>query len=98
MESLITTDEARRQLRLTEGDLTIADTAAAVAEKSVQATDAIIDYIERPDHGWTAETVPPVVKAAVLLMLSQLYDDAMNATITDAIKNLLRRYRKPALA
>lgn len=98
MTALITTDEARRQLRLTEGDLANADRAADVADKSAQATDIIIDYIDAPDHEWTDETVPLVIKTAILLMLTQLFDDPANATVSPAIKNLLRRTRPLSIA
>lgn len=98
MTTLITTDEARRQLRLTEADLENADRAADVADKAAQASAIIVDYIEATDNEWTSEDVPLVVKAAILLMLTQLFDDPANATVSKSIKNLLRRTRPVPLA
>lgn len=98
MTTLITTDEARRQLRLTEADLENADRAADVADKAAQASAIIVDYIEATDNEWTAEDVPLVIKAAILLMLTQLFDDPANATVSKPIKNLLRRTRPVPLA
>lgn len=69
-----------------------------VREKLIMAEAVIIDYIKRPNHGWTEDTVPGAVKASILLMLGQLYKDRENATISQAIKNLLMRSRDPALA
>lgn len=93
MISLISMEEAKSHLRLDDGD-----DEFDVATKSFTATAIIIDYIKKPDHGWTAETAPYVVKAAILLMLGQLFLDRENATITDPIKNLLHRSRDPAFA
>lgn len=98
MTPLINADEARRQLRLTTADLENADRAADVADKAAQATAIIVDYIEASDNEWTAEDVPLVIKAAILLMLTQLFDDPANATVSKPIKNLLRRTRPVPLA
>lgn len=93
MVGLITSDEAKRHLKVDSDD----DDADVMA-KALQAEAIIIDYIKKPDHEWTAETVPYVIKAAMLLMLGQLYADRENADITPPIKNLLHRSRDPAIA
>lgn len=93
MLSLISMDEAKMHLRI--DDL---ESDADIETKAVMATAIIVDYIKNPDHGWTVETVPQVIKVAVLLMLAQLFSDRENATITDPIKNLLHRQRDPSIA
>lgn len=100
MDPLISTDAARRHLRLSASDMTVADTAADVADKAKDATGIIIDYLKRPDHGWTVETVPFPVKAAILLVLTALFEDreGQQDPISDAVKSLLARLRDPAVA
>ncbi len=100
MAALITTDAARRQLRLTQSDLEVADVAADVAEKAVDATGIVIDYLKRPEHGWTAETVPQPVRSAILLVLTTIYEYRGGEVepISDAVKSILARMRDPALA
>jgi hypothetical protein len=98
MTSLVTTDEARRHLHLTESNMEDADVAADVADKMLQATDVVIDFIKRPDHEWTDETAPPVIKAAILTMLGRLFEDREDAGIPENVKDMLWRYRDPALA
>lgn len=63
-----------------------------------QAEDIIIGYIKKPDHGWTDQSVPPRIKAAILLALIRLYAGDDGPIITDAIKAILLRDRDPALA
>lgn len=93
MANLVSIEAAKVHLKIDSDD-----DDADVADKLLQAEAVIIDYIKRPDHGWTDQTVPGVVSAAILLMLGQLYKDRENATITQSIKNLLMRSRDPALA
>jgi hypothetical protein len=67
-----------------------------------QASDVVTDYIKRPDHGWTAPTVPPHVRAAILHVLSRLYGDRGGeldgGALPDHVRDLLRRDRDPAVA
>lgn len=95
--ALVTLDEARRHLQLTETDMADADRSADVASKAEQASEIVVDYIERPEHGWADADAPFVVKAAVLLVLTALFEQRDEA-ITDPVRSLLRRYRDPALA
>ena len=75
---------------------------ALIQELADQATGIVIDYIKRPDHGWTTKTVPFHVRAAILHVLKRLYDDRdaeMDGGPFPAhIKSLLDRDRDPALA
>ena len=98
MAALVTIDEARRHLNLTVSDMG-ADKGADIDGKAEAASEIVIDYIKRPDHGWTAETVPFHVKAAILLVLGALVADREGGDpLSDAVKGLLHRFRDPALA
>lgn len=77
--------------------------AGEVTSKLAQAQAIVIDYIEAEDHEWDADSVPGPVKAAILLVLSDLWDHRSGSANEDvflstAVKSLLRRYRDPALA
>lgn len=109
--SLITIDQAKAHLRIDTDSLSPSDAADAdLLLKMAQAESIILDYLKVPvtsPEYWDSTTVPPLVQAAVLLMLGELYrfrgDDveAPTHTIGDlspVITNILRRYRDPALA
>lgn len=100
---LVTLETAKRHLQITDTDH---DTD--VQEKLTAASAIIRDYLKgKNDPTWTAADVPPVIAAAVLLMLAHLYehrgDEFGQANDNDdrvwsAIGNLLIRSRDPALA
>lgn len=98
MAALVTTEEARRHLHLTSTDWADADTVADVTAKAEAATEMVVDYIKQPDHVWTDADAPFLIKAAILLVLGDLFENRETATISDAVKNILHRYRDPALA
>jgi hypothetical protein len=99
MAALITLEEARTHLRLTEDEFEDADIAATVTFQAEAASDIVIDYLKRPDHEWTEADAPALVKAAILLVLGALFDNREGGDpISDAVKSLLWRYRDPALA
>lgn len=96
---LVTLAEARVHLRVdgeTENPLGPID--QDITNKILQASDIVTDYIKQPDHEWTEEDAPPLIKAAVLLVLSKLFDAPMDDPLPDGVKNILHRYRDPALA
>lgn len=95
MAALVTTEEAKKRLRIDS-----ADDDALVAELVSEATDIIVDYLKKPDHDWTAETVPFRVKAAILLVTGSLYEnrDADEEVLTANVRALIHRDRDPALA
>ena len=93
MVALVTLAEAKDHLRVT-GD----DDDADITLKVGMATDIVIDYIEKPAHGWDATTAPPLIKAAILLVLSPLYDDSEGDPLSDPVRRILHRQRDPALA
>ncbi|NNM75049.1 head-tail connector protein [Enterovirga aerilata] len=95
MVALISVSDAKQQL-LIEHD----EQDAFLAAKAEEATDIVIGYLKKPNHGWTEETAPPRVRSAILLVLGVLYRDREGQTnpLTDAVKALLWRDRDPALA
>lgn len=63
-----------------------------------EGTDIVIGYIMKPDHGWTVDTVPSRISSAILLVVARLYARDDEPVITDAVKSILRRDRKPVVA
>lgn len=110
MARLVTIEQAQAHLRLNvEGSPPVTDDHADLEFKIAQATEIVIDYIKRPDHGWDLDASPPVeapalVQAAVLLVLSALYEDREGTGDGDylrpdgAVVRILHRYRDPAIA
>jgi hypothetical protein len=91
---LCTLEQAKTHLRV---DDPASD--ADVMLKLIQASEIVVDYIKKPDHGWNEFTAPRVIQAAVLLVLSELYDQREGKDgIPAAAKALLGRSRDPALA
>lgn len=76
-------------------------TDAELARLLADAEATVIDYIKRPDHGWTEETVPGEVRAAVVrvavLMYDQTTSDKPVQFIDEGVMALLERHRDPAL-
>lgn len=101
MVALVTLDAAKAHLRIDDADQDV-----EVTERINDASDTVIDYIKRPAHGWTDETVPGNVRASVLLVLGALWgsrpgvgEDRVDIDpITPAVVSLLMRMRDPALA
>jgi len=96
--ALITLEQAKRQLRIDHDD----DNADLLL-KMEQASAIVVDYIKRPDHGWTEETVPPLVQAAILIVLTDLYDrrngtDKDDVLLSKPVRDILERFRDPAFA
>ncbi len=98
MSTLVTLAQAKARLRI---DFADQDVDAQLALD--QAEGIIVDYLKRPAHGWTAETVPYPVGAAILLVFGSLWEhregDAEGfEPISAAVASLLARQRDPALA
>ena len=99
MAALITLEEAKRHLRITH-----ANADADITAKLEAASDIIHDYMDdRDDPEWTTATVPLVVKHAVYLHLTHLYEhrgDDMNGDedLWMATDRLLVRLRPPTTA
>lgn len=90
---LITLAEAKVHLRIFDDG-----SDADISLKGRAASEIVIDYIKRPDHGWTAETAPKLVKAATLLVLGALFEEREGGDpISDAVQNILWRHRDPTL-
>lgn len=111
MVDLITVQQANDHLRLdmesddgSPPDFSEDERFDEVTRKIEEATDIVVSYLKKPDHGWTAETVPPRVRAAILLALSAIWEDREGTGDGDylrsdgAIARLLVRDRDPAIA
>ena len=101
--ALVTLDTAKEHLRIADA-LHDVD----VLQKVAAASATIRDYLkDRNDPTWTPDTAPPWVIQSVLLLLAHLYEHRGDAfgnsqdndvRVWEAIANLLRRSRDPALA
>jgi hypothetical protein len=97
--ALITKVQAKNHLHID-----FDDRDADLDMKMQQAEEIVIDYLKRPDHGWTELTVPKTVQAAILLVLTALFDDRDGSGGGDhlapggPVARLLSRYRDPAIA
>lgn len=82
--------------------LKVDDDAADVniAKKIDQASAIVVDYLKLADPDqWDidsteSEAVPPVVEAAILLVLEALFDGG--EPLSQTVRDLLHRYRDPA--
>lgn len=109
MASLVSLDTAKLHLRITD-----ADHDADVTLKSNQATGIVLDYLKSgrtrwdndPIETWDETTIDPIAQAAILDVLSLLYEhrgddlgvDNPDEMLWDAIRRRLARMRDPALA
>lgn len=92
--SVLTIEEALAQVREDAGN-----NDADVARKAAEASAIVIDYVTHADkETWTDVTAPGVIKAAAKIVLTHLYDDRDGDPLSPSVKNLLRRFRDPALA
>ena len=102
---LVTLDTAREHLNVTHSDDDL-----KITRMIDDATDIILDYLglDAGTYQTTAlepddDSLPPRVRAATLLVLGSLYDNADGQNpdkppLSEAVKDLLRRSRDPALA
>lgn len=112
--TLVTLAQAKGHLQINTPTVSPLDSQDADIEmKLAQAEDIILDYLKVQGQSppeWTISTVPPLVQAAILLQLAELFrfrgDDAgggntpvyEDGQLSPSITNILRRYRDPALA
>lgn len=101
--TVVTLDEAKAHLRV-DGT----DDDADIALKLAAAEDDVARYLDRPlpwtDADGTPVAVPPAVKAAILLVLGDLYANrevsVIDATYAEnpTLKRLLSSYRRITFA
>lgn len=98
---LITVQEARTSLRLGL-DVDDPDTATDLELWMSVAEADVLRFVERIDTGWTAETVPLEIKAAILHELVHMWehrgDEDQGEARSPSVRSLLRMLRDPALA
>lgn len=100
MAVLITLAQAKQQLVI-ETETTERDSELLL--KMEEASDIVMDYLKsRADQAWTSNSVPPRIRSAVLLVLTNLWahrgDDGSSDPISSAVASLLMRDRDPAVA
>lgn len=101
MPALVTLDELDFQLRLEierdeAGEIT--DPLSPQYEKLAdRASLIILRHVKRESDPWTAETAPDDIRAAVLMVARNLWDEK-EQPLSDAVLNLLRGRRDPTLA
>lgn len=99
---LVTFAQAKAHLRITTPDGHPDD--PDIQLKLDQAEAIIRNYLKASDDpAWTAETAPPLVGAAILLMLGRLYEqrgdiEDNDAKLWQAIDRMLARLHTPAIA
>jgi len=103
MAALVTLPEAKAHLRIMHDD-----EDATITLMMNAATEIVVDYIKRPDHEWTDADAPFLIKAAVLLVLTGLYENRGDEESPDysqadgylakTVTAILHRYRDPAFA
>jgi hypothetical protein len=111
--SLITLDQAKAHLRIDSVSVSPMDAEEAdLLLKMAAAEHIILDYLKLVSTSpplWTDENdVPPLVSAAILLQLGELYrfrgdddgkaDRVADGSLSPMVEGILRRYRDPALA
>lgn len=104
MDALIHLDQLKRYARV-EHDFEN-DTLIEITKR---ATEIVIDYLEASERvstspvEWDIESVPEVVRTGILEVGTNLYkhrgdDGKEDGPITIRVRNILARYRRPALA
>lgn len=106
MINLVTLDRAKLHLRIA---LSNDDSNQDIMNKIAEASDIVMDYIKKktvPEE-WVKSyspelyEVPPLIQAAVLLVMGELYlnrEASVVNVLNDSMGRLLNRYRDPSIA
>lgn len=104
---LVSLDQVKLDRRITNNDhdddleMKILQASAIVMDYLKVTTLASIPHVVTLDTSPVTYTVPPLVQAATLLVLGELFENREAGTanpISDAVVSLLDRFRDPALA
>lgn len=100
---LITLDQAKIHLEIEHDEFD-----DKIEEKIVEASSIVLDYIEADENAWQTtdgapHDVPGVIQAAAKLVLGALMENREGnekdpQPLSQAVKDLLHRYRTPAIA
>lgn len=97
MNNLVSLEQAKAQLRIVDTDSDNELTSVMIPGASA----VVAAYLKWP-AAWpyTADTLPPDMVTAVLLVLASLYEDreGANDPVGPAVASILRPYRDPTLA
>jgi hypothetical protein len=96
--ALITLDQAKRHLQILHDDMD-----EEIEEKVNEASAIVLDYLKVAEDAYEVDAVPYLVQSATKLVLGALCENREgNASgpepLSQAVKDLLHRYRDPALA
>ena len=96
MSTIVTLTQINQQLR--DPPVADSDELTAIGER---ATVILLDFLKvdstsYQDSNGDPQDVPPLLVAACLMIAQRLYD-GLDPIISDSIKDLVRRYRDPAL-
>lgn len=95
---LVTPDEALAHLRIEQDE-----NSADLELKLWAAEETVLKFIERNiDTGWTSDSVPLQVKAAILLVLTHLWEhrgeEDTGEALSPNVRGILRMFRDPIVA
>lgn len=104
MAALVTLDEAKLRIR----ELTDELDDLVESELIPDVSEIILDYLKLPSTSWQTTTgepedVPGPVRSAVMVGISAMLENPEQSpdgpqVLSQAVKDLLHRYRDPALA
>jgi hypothetical protein len=100
---LLTIDQAKLHLRITDDEHD-----EELEEMVPEVSEIILNYLKLPSTSWQTtdgepEDVPGAVKSAVKVAISALFENPEQnpdgpQVLSQAVKDLLHRYRDPAMA
>ena len=100
--ALVTLEDVRLRLRID-----FFDEDLDIDSMILQAEDAVLDYLKVEDDEWDIDTAPARVKAAILLLVQDLFDNRAEpkllpglagGQLNNPVVALLYRLRDPAMA
>lgn len=93
MVDLVTLQDAKERL-----GITFATQDDKILQMTRDATGIVLDYIGNPEQAWSVTDVPGPVRSAIFMVTARLYANDGDQVITDAVRRVLRRFRKPVVA
>lgn len=97
MTTLVALEDAKAHLRVDTDD-----EDALITDKAAAATAIVLDYVKAADEAWTVDTVPSRIRAAILLVLTNLYanrgDGEAPTPLSQPVTDCLFGLRYPTFA
>lgn len=99
--ALVSLDELDFRLRLNlernDGGSIVDPLAPQFEQLANEATVIVLRHVKRENDPWPGDQVPDDIKAAILMVARNLWDE-VEEPISSAVVNLLRGRRDPTLA